>query len=108
VHGEILVGPDRIALTGTGFRSRASGVLDWWSDRPHRRVAWADSEGRGRIDAAAIAVTLGEAPLLVTAAGRPPVRLARALCRVDGPDGGLGWAEEFPAGKSGVPDSRQV
>jgi hypothetical protein len=26
------------------------------------------------------------------------VRLARALCRVDGPDGGIGWAECFPAG----------
>lgn len=108
VHGEILVGPDRIPLTGTGFRSRASGVLDWWSDRPHRRRAWVDGEGRGRVDDRAPAITLGRAPLLVTAAGRPPVRLARALCRVDGPDGGPGWAEEFPAGSSGVPDSRQV
>src|SRR5437763_3828554 len=32
VHGEILVGADRILFSGTGFRSRASGVLDWWSD----------------------------------------------------------------------------
>jgi hypothetical protein len=108
VHGEILVGPDRIPVTGTGFRSRASGVLDWWSGGLHRRLAWVDGKGRGRVEDRDSAMTLGQAPLLVTAAGRQPVRLARRLCRVQGPDGGHGWAEEFPAGTSGVPDSRQV
>jgi hypothetical protein len=110
VNGEILVGPDRIPLRGTGFRSRASGVLDWWSGRPHRRLAWVTGDRgvvavEGRDEASPFpgagddrTTVLGEAPLLVTAPGRPAVRLARALCRVDGPDGGIGWAECFPAG----------
>jgi hypothetical protein len=110
VNGEILVGPDRIPLRGTGFRSRASGVLDWWSGRPHRRLAWVSGDRgafavEGRDSASPFpgagddrTTVLGEAPLLVTAPGRPAVRLARALCRVDGPDGGIGWAECFPAG----------
>jgi hypothetical protein len=109
VNGEILVGPDRIPLRGTGFRSRASGVLDWWSGRPHRRLAWVTGDRgavavEGRDGASPFpgagderTTVLGEAPLLVTAPGRPAVRLARALCRVDGPDGGIGWAECFPA-----------
>jgi hypothetical protein len=109
VNGEILVGPDRIPIAGTGFRSRASGVLDWWSGDPHRRLAWVTSDGAGRVDAGPDRSTavLGEAPLLVTAPGRPPVRLARALCRVDGADGGTGWAEQFPAAdRLGVPKAR--
>ena len=98
VHGEILVGPDRIPIAGTGFRSRASGVLDWWSGNPHRRLAWVTADGAGGFDGGSDRPTavLGEAPLLVTAPGRPAVRLARALCRVDGPEGGTGWAEQFP------------
>jgi hypothetical protein len=40
---------------------------------------------------------LGEAPVLVTAPDRPAVRLARAVCHIDGDDGGTGWAEWFPA-----------
>ena len=104
VHGEVLVGPDRIAVSGTGFRSRASGVLDWWCERPQRRLAWVTGTGGGDVTtgpaAHAAAVVLGQAPVLVTAPGYPPVRLARALCRVDGPApaaGGLGWAEGVPA-----------
>ena len=118
VHGEILVGPDRIPIVGTGVRSRASGVLDWWSPRPQRRLAWVTtaggaataellappggpggSEGGNGPETADGVTVLGEAPLLVTAPGRPAVRLGRALCRVgEGADGGLGWAEWFPAG----------
>ena len=108
VHGEILVGPDRIPVSGTGFRSRASGVLDWWSGRPHGRLAWV-SQDTGTAADSRDEVTpgfalsnerttvLGEAPMLVSAPGRPTVRLARALCRVGGAGGGIGWAERFPA-----------
>ena len=96
VHGELLVGPSqRIAFSGTGFRSRASGILDWWSDRRPPRLAWVggrDQVGVG--DPGAVDHTvLASAPVLVTAPPQPPVRLARTLCRVAGPDGGLGWAE---------------
>jgi hypothetical protein len=99
VHGEILVGPDRIPFSGAGFRSRASGVIDWWSGRPHRRLAWVGGDGAGCVDddGARPAAVLGDAPLQITAPARPPVRLARHLCRVEGPGGGLGWGEEWPA-----------
>jgi hypothetical protein len=108
VHGEVLVGPDRFPISGLGFRSRASGVLDWWAGRPYRRLAW------GKPDRIVVATTqdpnapnalvlreeltvLGEAPVLVSAPGRPPVRLARAVCQIGGDEGGTGWAEWFPA-----------
>jgi hypothetical protein len=105
VQGEILVGPaERIEFSGTGFRSRVSGVLDWWAPRPHRRLAWVRADGGAGVTtgpaAHAAAVVLGEVPVLITAEQQPTVQLARALCRVDGrspDDGGLGWAEWFPA-----------
>jgi hypothetical protein len=100
VDGEILVGLDRIPVSGTGFRTRSSGVLDWWTDRPHRRLAWVTGDGRGVVDDGhdRNPTVLGTAPLLVTSPGRPPVRLARTLCRVHGAaEGGVGWGEWFPA-----------
>ena len=108
VHGEVLVGPDRFEISGRGFRSRASGVLDWWAGQPYRRLAWAtdnrfvvvESQDEAadalRLSDAPVTV-LGEAPVLVTGPGRPAVRLARAVCHVDGAEGGTGWAEWFPA-----------
>lgn len=100
VHGEILLTEDRIPVAGTGFRSRSSGVLDWWSAPLPGRLAWiggGDQVGVGHIgvgDPAAVAHTvLGRAPVLVTAPDRAPVRLSRTLCRVDGEGGGVGWAE---------------
>jgi hypothetical protein len=97
VHGEILVGSDtRIGFGGLGFRSRASGVLDWWSGRPHGRLAWVTAAGGGHEDASRAAEDLGRAPLLVTGPGRPTVRLDRALCRLDEPGRPAGWRERFP------------
>jgi hypothetical protein len=99
VHGEILLGEGRIELAGTGFRSRSSGVLDWWSAPLPRRLAWISPEDQvGVADPETAAHTvLGLAPVLVTAPSRKAVRLSRALCRVDRPGGGLGWAEEASA-----------
>lgn len=66
VHGEILVGPStRIEFDGTGFRSRASGVLDWWG-ADVRRLAWVEGDGSGHVATepeAAGAEILGRAPL---------------------------------------------
>ena len=95
VHGLLLIGPDRIPFSGTGFRSRASGVLDWWSVPLRPRLAWigsrdhvgvGDPEGQNR-------TVLAVAPVLVTAPSKKAVRLARELSRVEGEGGGLGWAE---------------
>jgi hypothetical protein len=99
IHGEILVGPDRIPVSGTGFHSRASGVLDWWNGQRRRRTAWVTDAGEGFVDGGEgpDPVVLGVAPLLVTTPGRPSVRLARSLGRVQGADGGIGWSEQFPA-----------
>jgi len=105
VQGEILVGPsERIEFSGTGFRSRASGVLDWWSGSPQRRLAWVRRDGGAGVTTGAAAhaapVVLGEVPVLVTAPERPAIQLARGLCRIDAPTaeaGGFGWAEWFPA-----------
>jgi hypothetical protein len=95
VHGVVLVGEERTELAGTGFRSRSSGVLDWWSAPVPRRLAWIvrrDQVGVGDPETVDHRV-LGRAPVLVTAPARKPVRLSRALCRVEGGSGGLGWAE---------------
>jgi len=104
VNGEILVGPsERIPFAGTGFKSRASGVLDWWSGSPQRRLAWVRRDGGACALTGGVAhaapVVLGEVPVLVTAPKRPTVQLARGLCRIDAPPeaGGFGWAEWFPA-----------
>jgi hypothetical protein len=109
VHGEILVGPDRFPISGLGFRSRASGLLDWWAGGPYRRLSWAttdrvvvvETQDENAPNALVLreepVTVLGEAPVLVTAPGRPAVRLARAVCQIDGEDGGTGWAEWFPA-----------
>jgi hypothetical protein len=109
VHGEVLVGPDRFPVAGLGFRSRVSGVLDWWAGRPYRRLAWGapdrftvvETQDGNAPDALVLrpepVTVLGEAPVLVTAPGRPAVRLARAVCQIGGPEGGTGWAEWFPA-----------
>jgi hypothetical protein len=95
VHGEILIGPDRIPFSGTGFRSRASGVLDWWSAPIRRRLAWIDRQDHVAVDdpERRNRTVLAVAPVLVTAPSQKPVRLARELCRVEGESGGLGWAE---------------
>jgi hypothetical protein len=108
VHGEVLVGPDRFPISGSGFRSRASGVLDWWTGGACR-LAWAapdravvvETQDEKAPNALVLwekpVTVLGEAPVLVTAPGRPAVRLARSVCQIDGEDGGTGWAEWFPA-----------
>ncbi|MEO7556537.1 MAG: hypothetical protein ABIV94_08040 [Acidimicrobiales bacterium] len=117
VHGEILVGDERVELAGWGHRGHAWGPCDFWS------AAWTRVAGRlddgtrfgGRAAGAAaelgpaglpasatvevggLALTIAPlafAPAWLTAQGKE-ARLARALCRFTAADGrtGLGWAE---------------
>ncbi len=68
VHGEILVGDERIDLDGWGQRDHSWGVRDWWS------VAWCWTSGRLEDGTRfhATHVTLGEAPLYATGYVQPP------------------------------------
>ncbi len=125
VHGDVLVGAERIQLDGTGFRSHSWGGRDWWG-RPWCRAAGTFDDGTafggvpdrsvvvgadGLPVAATMAVgehdvdlsVLASAPVLVPApAPGPTSRLARALCRYEsGGRGGHGWAEWLQPGGAG-------
>jgi hypothetical protein len=80
VHGEVLLGRDRLAVAGTGSRAHAWGPPRWPTDGP-------ELDARGLI---AAPEPVYHAPIQVPGAGR----LARALCRVP-PDGRLAWVERL-------------
>jgi len=118
VHGDVLVGGERIELDGTGARSHDWGRRDWWGE-PWRWAAASFDDGTAFArffpagspatgdeglpvadvlpgDGSDVAVSvLAPAPVLVPGRGRPaPARLARALCRFESAGrGGHGWAE---------------
>ena len=109
VHGEVLIGSERVALECPGWRVRGWGQADWtspWSwtaSRLHR--APGPSPGQG-----AVVEAVGRAPVEVRDPGLetrdpgPAVlgRLERSLCRVGRPDGDgePGWSESYrPAGR---------
>jgi hypothetical protein len=119
VHGEVLVGQERLMVTGFGMREHGWGLVDWWG----RRWSWATGhleegtpfgggwEGRTVIDLDQEGLMAGgwlgptarlhpvaHAPIQVP--GGPHARishLARAVCRVAIEDGstGWGWAERL-------------
>lgn len=113
VRGEILVGNERFSFDGAGLRARRWGPADWWTGKPFNwagfvgtggalRIASVDGAMDGlperfayRLDGQpGEAVVLGHAPVLVTGPADRRARLARGLCRFDGPgDGAVGWAE---------------
>ena len=86
VHGEVLVGRERLRLAGTGRRTHAWGPPQW--GRTTAAVtADATADGRGLIE--------DPPPLYHAPVQLPGARLARALCRR--PDGGLAWEEAYLA-----------
>jgi len=124
VHGDVLVGRERIAFEGTGWRTHLWGPRDWWggpwswaagtfddgtafSGAPGNVMVGGDGLPVSATLAGDMAVSaLAHAPLLVPApGGGPPSRLARALCRYDAPglrgpnaEAGYGWAEWLQPG----------
>jgi hypothetical protein len=108
VHGEVLVGSERIELDAFGWRRHARGERDWWGNgaRPwwfggHFAdgtpvAGWdaGDDDQRRKLPPLAVVAL---APVLVTGRGGEVAHLERALCRFDTenparPAGG-GWAE---------------
>jgi hypothetical protein len=97
VHGDVLVGSERIAIEAKGWRAHQWGDHDWWSSELPQAT-------RGHLDDGT-PVTSADQALQVTAATRAPVlitakdgrvsRLDRSLCRFETASGqrGSGWCE---------------
>jgi len=118
VHGDVLVGRERIAFDGAGWRTHAWGPRDWWAgswswaagtfddgttfSAPSEPVALGGDGLPVSAVAGDVAVAvLAHAPVLVP--GRPgggaASRLPRALCRYDRAGRtGHGWAEWLQPG----------
>lgn len=114
VHGDVLVGRERLAITGFGTRQHTWGDLDWWATDQAwvggrlddgtpvlHGVPQVDVDGRGLVAGGACTagdgiavrlVPLHHAPLQVPSADGRIGRLARALCRLEADRGGSGWA----------------
>jgi hypothetical protein len=92
VHGEVLVGRERLAVDGTGRRAHRWGERDWWqgSGPGGPGEALVRLDGRGMVE---WPEPLYQAPVLVPGPGGRTARLARALCRA--PGGGLAWFEKL-------------
>jgi hypothetical protein len=118
VHGEVLLGRERLPLEGMGSTEHAWGPRAWWSSAP--AAGWvagtAGSEavgpgpdvsaelsldGRRLLSGGRVAAPGGfvatltpvrHAPLRIPAPDGRGSRLARALCRLDASDGRSGWA----------------
>ena len=118
VHGEVLVGSERIELDGVGWRSHRWGDRDWWSAGVDRQ-AWAGGHfddgtpfATTEVDAVTndgliltadlralglSATPLAHAPVALPGPGGRTTRLDRALCRYESPDGrrATGWVEQL-------------
>jgi hypothetical protein len=110
VHGDVLVGSERIVVTGPGTRDHLWGPKDWWSAKP--APGWALGRlGDGALLASEASVSLDRRGLVETATAggvtldpvahapvqvpRPDgrvTRLARALCRTSGGARPEAWA----------------
>jgi hypothetical protein len=119
VHGEVLVGSERIDLDGFGWRSHWWGDRDWWSGEAGGRQVWAGGHledgtpfgthepevvtDGGLVVTATLsdlgltATPLAHAPFAVPGPDGRRSRLDRALCRYQSSDGrrGTGWVERL-------------
>jgi len=126
VHGEVLVGSERLELDGIGWRSHRWGDRDWWQAAGN---GWAGGHledgtafGTREVEVVAddglvVSATLGDgltatplahAPFAIPGPGARTSRLDRALCRFESPAGGrgIGWVERLtpppPEGPDGL------
>jgi hypothetical protein len=132
VHGEVLVGSERMAVDAFGSRSHGWGPRTWWEGTGPVGSAWAwgrldsgDSfagtctdlrlgpdglPARATVHPAGVPVGLvaeAHAPFLVPAGSTPsrPCRVALSMCRVEGVPGGdgRGWTEWLLTGSQEPP-----
>ncbi|HEX7277771.1 MAG TPA: hypothetical protein VF244_10395 [Acidimicrobiales bacterium] len=101
VHGEVLVGAERLELDGIGWRTHRWGGRDWWGGDP-----WSWAGGATALDVAVaddglivgatvdgeMATVLAHAPVAVPGRDGKVSRLDRALCRFDAR---VGWVERL-------------
>lgn len=91
VHGEVLVGSQRLMVAGTGTWAHAWGVRDWWAPGPTPTGL----DERGLVGGAVY-----QAPVQVPAPDGRITRLARAVCRADG---NWAWVERVSPPRASSP-----
>jgi len=79
VHGEVLVGAERIELDGLGQRDHSWGVRDWWSYGWSWTAGWLDDGTRFH----GVDVRLASDPLYGTGYVQDPAGAMRAVTSVD-------------------------
>ena len=113
VHGEVLVGAERLEVDGGGWRTHRWGDRDWWAGE-----GWSWAGGGGGVDVVTDADGLivsatvdgrpappvAHAPVSIPSPDGRRSRLDRALCRLEP---GLVWVERLTpptrAGSGGAP-----
>lgn len=100
VHGEVLLGEERLDIDGRGWRAHAWGECDWWTTTGPASAPWIaghldDGAPITSTDEELRITTARRAPVLVAAADGRVSRLDRSLCRFQTADGrtGTGWSE---------------
>ncbi|MEA2826527.1 MAG: hypothetical protein QOG43_966 [Actinomycetota bacterium] len=102
VHGEVLVGTERLEVDGAGWRTHRWGERDWWRGDPRTWAGGADqvdavTDDDGLLVTGTVggrrATPIAHAPVAIPGAGGRSSRLDRALCRLD--DAEVGWIEHL-------------
>ena len=101
VHGDVLVGRERITIDGRGWRAHRWGDRDWWSTpSPTTTLGHLDDGTPVTSADQTLQITATtRAPVLITAGDGRVSRLDRSLCRFETPSGqrGAGWYESAAA-----------
>lgn len=101
VHGDVLLGDQRLTIDAKGWRAHAWGDRDWWSTGSPTAIVGHLDDGTPvtSADHDLRILTTTRAPVLITAPGGRVSRLDRSLCRFETPTGqrGAGWCESVEA-----------